>query len=208
MRRIAGNLVMASGVVLIAVTSLWGIVEIVALPPNANEDQQGAAMASALFAAALAILGAVLCLTGRYLRQSLAVAGAEDAEQAAQHLRPWPLALYLGGSIAIALLAAFIHKMPEFLRPLWLLVGQPFIFAQLLLSGIFGIRFESDLTQQVVLAAVSLVYFPVLFYPPYRMLTMDRIAEQIRYQRMKTLLILFVSVHVLIGMAFSILIKA
>ncbi len=44
--------------------------------------------------------------------------------------------------------------------------------------------------------------------PLYRILTMDRTAEPAGYRRMKTLLILFAGVHILIGGAFSILIKA
>jgi hypothetical protein len=208
MRHIAGNLAIALGIVLIAATSLWGIVEIIGLPPNANEDQQGAAIAGVLFATALAVLGVVLCLTGRSLRQSPAIARAEEAEPPAKRLRPWPLALYLGGSVAIALFAAFIHRLPEFLRPLWLLVAQPFILTQLLLSGVFGLRFESAFAKQAVVTAVNLVYFPVLLYPLYRIRTMDRAAEPAGYRYMKTLLILFVSVHILIGMAFAILVRA
>ena len=208
MRRIAGNLLIGLGIVVIAVTVLWAVVEIIGLPPDANEDQQGAAIAMVLFAAAFAILGTVLCVTGRYLRQSSAIAGVEQAERPGKRLPPWPLALYLGGSIAIAMFAAFIHKAPESLRPLWLLVGQPSIFAQVFLSGILGLRFESDVTRQVVVTIVNLVYFPVLLYPLYRILTMDRAVEPAAYRRMKTLLILFLSVHALIGMAFAILIRA
>lgn len=208
MRRIAGNLLIGLSIVLMAATLLWVVAGILELPPNPNEDQRGAFVAGLLFTAALFILGVVLFLTGRYLRQPQGVTTAEEAKLPGKRLRPWPLVLYLTGSIAIALFAAFIHKAPEFLRPLWFLVGQPFILTQLLLGGIFGLKFESDVARQVVVTAVNLVYFPTLFYPLYRILTMDRAVEPAATKRMKTLLILFAGVHVLIGSAFAILIRA
>jgi hypothetical protein len=44
-------------------------------------------------------------------------------------------------------------------------------------------------------------YLVAFFYPVYSMVVMDRAVEVTRYRRMKTVLILFCSVHLLIGLA-------
>ncbi len=52
-----------------------------------------------------------------------------------------------------------------------------------------------------VLLAANLLYFVAFFYPVYSMVVMDRAVEVARCQRMKTILILFGSVHLLIALA-------
>jgi hypothetical protein len=52
------------------------------------------------------------------------------------------------------------------------------------------------------------LYFVAFFYPVYRMVVMDRVVEVARYRLMKTILILFFSVHLLIALALGALARA
>lgn len=207
MRRIAGTLLVALSIILMAATLLWIVAGIADSPRHLNEDQRCALVAGLLFAGVLFVLEAVMFLIGRYLRQPHPDRPTEATKRPGGR-RLLPLAVYLAGSITIALFAAFFRTESEILRPLSFLIGQPFIFAQLLFGGLLGIKLSGGTVTQTLIAATNLVYFPALFYPLYGVLTTDRAAEPIRFRRMTILLICFGSVHVLIGLAFAVLAKA
>jgi hypothetical protein len=190
-----------------AATLLWIAAGIADSPRDLNEDQRSAFAAGLLFAGALLVLEAVMFVIGRYLRQPYPDRLAEGTKKPGGR-RLLPRALYLGGSTAIALFAAFFRTESEVLRPLFFLIGQPFIFAQLLLGGLLGIKLGSGVTKQAILVVANLLYFLVLFYPLYGVLTTDRVAEAVRFRRMTILLVCLGSVHVLIGLAFVVLAKA
>ncbi len=207
MRRIVGTLLIVLSIVFMAATVLWIVVGIADSPGDLNEDQRSALVAGLLFATVLFVLEAVMFLTGRYLRQAHPDRSAEAAERR-DGRRLLPLVIYLGATAAIALFATFLGTDSEILRPLFLLIGQPYVFAQLLLGGLLGIKLGSGVAKQAILLITNLLYFLVLFYPLYGMLTTDRVAEPVRFRRMTILLICLGGVHVLIGVVCAVLAQA
>ena len=207
MRRMVGTLLVVASVLLMAVMVVATVVGVATAPDDLNEDQRGELLASVLLAGVVALLAVAMLLAGLHLRRA---SSAESAEVAVKvgGVRWGPLVLYLGATIAVALLAAFLRMMPEFLRPVWLLIGQPFLFAQLLFGGLLGVKLDPGLKTQAIIFTTNLLYFLLLFYPLYRMLTINRTVQVACYRRMKTLLILLVTVHLLITGAFAILVKA
>jgi hypothetical protein len=208
MRRIAGNVLIgfaalgAVGAVLLAGAS---IVEMHRTYPTS--DRYAAAEGGLLLAGALLGLDAILFLTGRYLRQPRpergpAVVGAR------RRRRVLPLALYLGVSMGIGLLAGLGHRALPMLGLLAFLIYQPTFLVQVLLGGVLGPSLEGRAGWQTVLLAANLLYFVAFFYPIYSMMVMNRTLEVARYGRMKTILALFVSVHVLIGLALAAILRA
>ena len=209
MRRIAGNLLIGLSIVLMAATVLWMVLETMSFPRDANENRQAEFTAGFLFAVVLLLLEVTMLLLGRYLRQQCPARVAQEGEGPARtRVRPLPLALYLGGSVGIALFAIFFRTDSELLRPLLFLIGQPFILAQLIFGGVLGIKLGGGAMKQILISATILVYFPALLYPLYGLLTTDRTAAPTRYKRMTILLILLGSVHFLIGCVTAILIRA
>jgi len=203
----AGNLLIVASVLLMSVTVLWIVAEAANLPDDLNEDQQMALIAGVLFAGVFFILAIVAFSVGRRLRQPRPAASAAPAV-APRGRRLGLLVLYLAGSVTITLLAMFVPKMHESLRPIWLLIGQPSIFAQIVFGGILGIKLDPGIETQLIVAAINLLYFLILFYPVYRILTIDRVVQVACYRWMKILLILFVTVHLLLAGAFAALIQA
>ncbi len=207
MRRRIGTLLVVASVLLMTVTVLGTITEITGSRGDLNEDQQLAFVAGLLFAGVLFVLGVTLFIVGWHLRCPVPAEPGGMAVAPPRGNRK-TLAVYVGGSVVAALAAALLPKGPGFLRPLWCLVGQPSIFAQLLFGGILGIKLGAGMGAQAILITTSLAYFLTLLYPPYRMLTMDRAAETACFRRMTVLLILFGSVHLLITGVFALLVKA
>ncbi len=206
-KRVIGNSLVAVGVLLMVITVLGVIAAIADIPDSLNEDQRLAGIAGLLFAGVLLILETLMLLAGLHLRHPLCAELAEAAVRTGS-VRRGPLALYLGATIAVALLAAFLRMMPEFLRPVWLLIGQPFVFTQLLFGGLLGVKLDPGIKTQAIMVTTNLLYFLLLFYPLYRILTIDRTVQAACYRRMKTLAILLVTVHLLITGAFAVLVKA
>jgi hypothetical protein len=123
--------------------------------------------------------------------------------------------VYLGGSLGIGCLAALLPRLTilqtepyKLLWPLGLLVCQPHMLVQLIGGGLLGIKLGSGDMGDVVTVVANLVYFPVLFYPLYRLGTMDWAAEAVACRRMKILLALLGGTHVLIALVLVFLSKA
>ena len=201
MRRIAGNVLIgfaalgAVGAVLMAGGS---IVEMRRTHPTS--DRYVAAEGILLLAGAVFGLGAILFLTGRHWRRPRPEQGPEVVG-ARPRRRLLPLALYLGVSIGIGLLAGLGNKILPSLGPFAFLICQPTFLVQILLGGFLGLRFEEGAARYAVFVTSNLLYFVAFFYPVYSMVVMDRVAEVVRCRLMKTMLILFVSAHLLIGLA-------
>ena len=159
------------------------------------------------FAGALLALEAILFLTGRSLRQPRSLRDPEAAPIVAT--RWLPLAVYLVGSVGIGLVAGlgFAMQLPA-LRPLALLIYEPTFVTELLLGGVLGLNLGSEPVRQAILVSVNVVYFVALFYPVYSLVVMDRMAEVVRYRRMKTIGILFGTMHFLIALAFVTMMRA
>ena len=201
MRRMAGNVLLglavlgAAGAILLAGAS---IVEMRRTYPTS--DRYAVAEGILLLAGALFGLDAVLFLTGRYLRQPRP-GRSPEAVGARRGRRLLPLVLYLGVSMGIGLLAGLGSRILPSLGPCALLIWQPTLLVQILLGGVLGLQLGEGATRQTVLLAANLLYFVAFFYPIYSMVVMDRAVEVARYRRMKTVLILFCSVHLLIALA-------
>jgi len=208
MRQMAGNVLIgfavlgAMGAVLLAGAS---IVEMVRTYPTS--DRYAEAEGGLLLAGALLGLEAMVFLIGRHWRQPRAEAVAETPESR-RRSRLLPLALYLGVSIGIGLLAGLGHRILPHLGPLALLIWQPTFLVQILLGGFLGLNLQEGAEWHAILVAASLLYFVAFFYPIYSMVVMDRAVEAARYRRMKTILILFGSVHLLIALALVALARA
>jgi hypothetical protein len=207
MRRIVGTLLLAlaglcaAGMLFIAVVA---IIEMWRTPPTA--DTHVVAFAGLLLSGALLALAAILFLTGRSLWQPRSLGAREAAHR---HSRRLPLAVYLVGSVGIGLVAGFgfALQLPA-LRPLMLLIYEPTFVTELLVGGVLGLDFGSAPVKQAILVSVNVVYFVALFYPVYSLVVLDRTAEVVRYRRMKTLGILFGTMHFLIGLAFVTMMQA
>ena len=205
---------MGVGIVGATVTLLWVVLETLAFPRDASEDQRTVRVAGWLLAGALLALTGVVFFVGQSLRQpNLIFATKGDKQSAAR--RRWALPVYLAGSLGIGCLAALLPRIPvlqeesyKFLRPVGLLVCQPHMLVQLIGGGFLGIKLGSGGMGDVATVAANLVYFPVLFYPLYRLLTMDRAAEAAACRRMKILLALLGGAYVLITLVLLFLSKA
>ena len=208
MRRMAGNVLIglavlgAAGALLMAGAS---VVEMLRTYPTS--DRYAAAEGGLLLAGALLGLEAIMFLTGRHLRQPRPGQGPEVAE-ARRRRRLLPLAVYLGVSMGIGLPAGLGYRSLPSLGPLAFLICQPTFLVQILLGGFLGLQLEEEAVRQAVLVASNLLYFVAFFYPVYSMFVMDRAVEVARYRRMKAILVLFCSVHLLIGLALVAMMRA
>ena len=191
----------AAGTVLLAAAS---IVEMHRTYPTS--DRYAAAEAGLLLAGALLSLEVILFLTGRYLRQPRPGRGPEVVS-VPRRGRLVPLVLYLGVSLGIGLLAGLGYRSVPSWGPLVFLIYQPTFLVQIVVGGFLGLSFEG-MVRHAILLAVNLLYFVAFFYPVYRMVVMDRAVESVRYRRMKIILLLFCSVHVLLGLALAAILRA
>lgn len=208
MRRIAGNTLVVFSIMCMVATALWVALELTHLPDDATEDDRTELLAAWLFTGVLAALEIAMFLGGRYLQRPY------DGEQVERTIkrrkrRLLPLAVYLGVSVVAATAAILVFTTRlKLVKPLAIFVFQPTILAQLVFGGLLGLKFSSGTLGDVVIFVCSLLYFAVLLYPLYRMVTMDRKTETAAYGRMKTLLILLGSAHFLIILVVIVLSKA
>jgi hypothetical protein len=174
-------------------------------PEPASESQTGACAGFLLlFASEVTVF-----LMGWYLQQPLPDRMAEAAPGYRRGRWP-PLLVYLVGSVGIGLgvglwtatngLALMnIHS----LRPLVYLLYAPTFFFELLARGILGRQFD----ERPIVAIANLLYFVAFFYPVYSLVVMDRVVEASRCRLMKTVLILFVTLHFLLTLFFALVMR-
>ena len=156
-----------------------------------------------LLAGILLIVEGAVLLTGRYLR------GHRRSDSAEQRKRPSgryrrPLVIYLAASIGIALLGALL-VITRFtgLGPLGLLVCQPWF-----LSSLLGVKIGTGVISYVFVIGSYLLYFLVLFYPLYRVVTIDRTVDASRYRYMRMILALFLGLHLLTALLLAVAMSA
>jgi hypothetical protein len=208
MRRIAGTLLVALALLCAAGTLFLAVVAIIEMwRTRPTADTHIVAFAGLLLSGALLALAVILFLTGRFLRQPCPDGTTTAAPQ--RRMRWLPLAVYLVGSVGIGLVAGLGFAVQlSALRPLMLLIYEPTFVTELLLGGVMGLSFGSEPARYAILVSVNVVYFAALFYPVYSLVVMDRKVEVVRCRRMKTLGILFGTVHLLIGLAFVTMMRA
>ncbi|HPC97322.1 MAG TPA: hypothetical protein PLU87_20450 [Sedimentisphaerales bacterium] len=207
MRRWKGRILMGLAVVAAVLTALWIVNGLVAMPRDANEDQRTERNAAILLAGAMLAVETALFFLGRWLHRY-------NPSEVARMGRPrrrrrWLLAPYLLGSLGLGALAAFLPQTAwRGFEPLRLLVCQPHILVQIIGGGILGIKLKGDEIQHVVTAVANLLYFPILLYPLYRILTMDPQAAASTCTLMKVVLGLFISAHILITLFLLVALQA
>jgi len=189
---------MGLAVVGAGLTVLWVVGGLVAMPRDANEDQRTERDTAILFAGAMLAVETVTFFVGWSLQQARSNGAVEKVVRGSRRRR-WLLVPYLVGSIGLGALASYLPRIPvDSVKPLGLLVCQPYILLQIIGGGLLGIKLKGDELQHLVTAAANLLYFSILFYPLYRILTMDRKAEAAAYLRMKIVLGLLLGAHILI----------
>jgi len=191
MRWKVGGLLIVASVVLMVITSAEAIKKIT--PLSLHEGRLVAQSLGFLLTETVLVL---VFLAGRRLwRRSPAELAEAVAVARTKHPRPWSLYLYLGGAFLVAMFATFLPVWVGFPRPLYLLIEGPWVFISAILAFCVLPRLGSIIDGRTMFTATHVLYFMALFYPLYRISTMDRVAEVARYQRMKVVLVLFMIIH-------------
>jgi hypothetical protein len=197
MKRYLGTVLIVFSVICILATFFllgWGITHPSQHP--SNDRRQNDALISAILLSAIGILGGLLLISGLYLRRS-SKPKHDDVAGVYNNWRLFPLVLYLGGSIGLAMLGYLALLKDINIGPLWVLVSQPSSLFHIV-PNTLGFKLDSSIINNVLLVLFHIVYFMVLLYPLYRIVTLDRIREKTRIKLMKIILILLCSLHMLI----------
>ena len=208
MKRIIGNFLIVLSIVCAVLTGLWIRTILVDLPENPGERIRQQVFYGLLIALVLLAIECAMFLYGRYLRRRYPT---EVTKQTSipRGKRLLPLIISLGCSIAITIFFLLARKFE--IKALAFLISQPWVLAQLTLTSlgeITGIKLSGGAMTHVLMIAFSLLYYLALFYPVFRIVTMDRKVEVTRYRLMKTLLLIFVGVHILMGFVMAMLVRA
>jgi len=209
MKRIIGNFLIVLSIVCVVLTSLWIRPILTDIPENPSERIRQQMFYGLLIALVLLMLECAMFLYGRYLRRRYP-AEVPKLTKTRRERCLLPLVASLGCSIAITI---FVFLAKDFfeIKALFFVIGQGWVLAQLIfggLGGIIGFKLGGGIITDVIMIAFNLLYYLALFYPVFRILTMDRNEEVVRYRLMKTLLIIFVSVHILMIFVMTMLVRA
>jgi hypothetical protein len=193
-----------------AATALWIVREIAYASRKGNADLSNALLGGFLVGGVFLLLASIMFLTGRHWwNPHPSEVAAETAQHGSRHL--WALFTYLGASVAVAAVAAIVNAgapgQSAPVRLLWCLTNQPSFLVQFVIGSISLARPIPGMTPGLILV-YDLLYFAAFFYPIYSMATLDRTVEAVRYRRMKVLLVLFCSMHLLMSVVFAIMLSA
>ena len=205
MKRIIGNFLIVFSIICAAATVLWFVSGLADMPENPGEDDRTMFSAMLVFFVVLLALDCAMFLCGRYLRRRYP-AGVTEQTKIPPGKLLLPLAASLGCSIAITILIFLVRKFE--IKALAFLISQPWVLAQLIIGGFMGIKLGGSAMKNVIMIAANLLYYLALFYPLFRIVTMDRAVEVTRYKQMKTFLAIFVGVHILMGFVMAMLVRA
>jgi len=209
MKRIIGNFLIVFSIACAVLTGLWIRTILVDLPENPSERIRRQMFYGLLIAVVLLSLECAVFLYGRYLRRRYPAVVPKQTKTRRERCL-LPLVASLGCSIAITIFILLAKKFLE-IKVLFFVINQPWMLAQLTLTSlgeITGIKLGSSAMTHVIMIAANLLYYLALFYPVFRIVTMDRKVEVVRYRLMKTLLVIFVGVHILIGFVMAMLVRA
>jgi len=209
MKRIIGSFLIVFSIVFAVLTGLWIRPILTDIPENPSERIRQQMLWGLLIAVVLLALECAMFLCGRYLRRRYP-AEVPKQTKIPRGRRVLPLIISLGCSIAITI---FIFLAKDFLeiKALFFVIGQGWVLAQLIfgsLGGIIGFKLGGGVITHVIMIAFNLLYYLALFYPVFRIVTMNRTVEVTRYRLMKTLLIIFFSVHILMIFVMAMLVRA
>ena len=207
MKRAIGNFLIIFSIICAAATVFWFGLGLADMPENLSEDNRTMLYAMSFFFVVLLALECATFFYGRYLRRRYPTKVSKQPKTR-HKMRLLPLLVYIGCSIAITVFIFFPKKGLFEIKALVFLLGQPSVLAQLIFGGLMGIKLGGGFIKHVIITAFNLLYFLVLFYPVYCIVTMDRKIETTRYKLMKTLLVIFIGVHILMGFVIAMLIRA
>ena len=209
MKHIIGNFLIVLSIVCMVLTGLSIRTMLADMPENPSERIKQQVLYGLLIFVVLLTLECAMFLYGRYLRRRYP-AEVPKLTKTRRERCLLPLVVSLGCSIAITILIFLAKEFLE-IKALFFVIGQGWVLAQLIfgsLGGIIGFKLDGGVITQVIMIAFNLLYYLALFYPVFRIVTMDRNEEAVRYRLMKTLLAIFVSVHILMIFVMSILVRA
>jgi len=210
MRRWAGGLLVLLSLVCVAATALWLALQIVDARRQVKANLGETLLVGFLVGGAFLLLAGVLFWMGRQVRNPRPNGSAAAAvPHGPQDF--WALLTYLGASVAVAAAAGIITARAPgesaVGRLLWCLSVPPSLLVQFARGSMSALRPTSGLTSGLILV-YHVLYFVAFFYPIYSMATLDRTVETIRYRRMKVLLGLFCSMHLLLAILFALMLRA
>ena len=209
MKHTIGNFIIVFSIICLIVT-VHGIRKGIAdIPENPSERIQQQMLWRVLIAVVLLTLECAMFLYGRYLRRRYP-AEVPKLTKTRRERCLLPLVASLGCSIAITIFILLAKKFLE-IKALFFVIGQGWVLAQLIfgcLGGIIGFKLGGGVITHVIMIVFNLLYYLALFYPVFRIVTMDRNIEVTRYRLMKTLLVIFVSVHILMIFVMAMLVRA
>jgi hypothetical protein len=210
MKRSLGNFLIAFSIICAAITFLWIRTILVEIPDNPSDRIRQQLLIGLLIVAVLLSMECAIFLYGRYLRRRYP--SEIPKQKTARRKRPLlPLVVSLGCSIAITILIFLPSIKFAEIKALFFTIGQGSVLAQLIttsLSEITGINPGKGAMKQSIIIAFTLLYYAALLYPMFRIVTMDRKVEVTRYRLMIMLLLIFVSIHILMGFVTAMLVRA
>lgn len=201
MKHTIGNFLIVFSIICAVITLLWTRTILVEIPDNPDNRIYQQMFIGLLIAAVLLSSECVIFLYGRYLRRRYPAEIPKQIKTRRERCL-LPLVISLACSIAITILIFVPTEKFRDMKVLFFMIGQGFVLAQLIitsLSNITGINPGNGNIKQAIFIAFTLLYYIALFYPVFRIVTMDRKEEVTRYKLMKTLLVIFIGVHILMG---------
>lgn len=207
MKRIIGNFLIVFSIVCAAATILWFGLGLADMPEKPSEDDRTMLSAMILFFVVLLALECAIFLCGRHLRHKYP-AKAPEQTKIPRGKRLLPLIISLGCSIALTTFIFLFRKgFPE-IKALAFMISQPWVLAQLVFGGLMSIKLGSGIIHRLIIFTFILLYYLALFYPVFRIATMDRKIEAARYKLMITFLVILGGVHILMGLVMAMLVRA
>jgi hypothetical protein len=209
MKRIIGNFLIVFSIVCVVLTGLWIRPILTDLRENPGERIRQQMFYGLFIALVLLALECAMFLYGRYLRRRYPAEVPKQTKTRRERCL-LPLLASLGCSIAITMFVFLAKNFLE-IKALFFVIGQGWVLAQLIfgsLGGIIGFKLGGGVITNVIMIVFNLLYYLALFYPVFRIVTMDRNVEVIRYRLMKTLLVIFVGIHILMGFVMAMLVRA
>lgn len=210
MKRSIGNFLILFSIICAAITFLWIRTILTQIPDNTSDRIRQQMFIGLLIAAVLLSLECAIFLYGRYLRRRYP-AEIPKLIKTRREMCLLPLVISLMCSIVITILIFAATKKFLDIKALFFIIGQGFVLAQLTITGlcnITGVNPGKGDMKQIILIAFTLLYYVALFYPVFRIVTMDGKAEAARYKLMKTLLVTFIGIHILMVFVMIALTKA
>jgi len=210
MKRFIGNFLIVLSIVCMVLTGLSIRTMLADMPENPSERIKQQVLHGLLIFVVLLTLECAMFLCGRYLRRKYRDEAPKQTK-IPPGKRLLPLIISLGCSIAITIFVFLPTRKFFEIKALFFVIGQPFVLGQLIfgsLGNLIGTKLGGGVITHVVMIVFNLLYYLALFYPVFRIVTMDRNEEVVRYRLMKTLLAIFVSVHILMIFVMAMLVRA